>query len=265
MNLVTHRSRWRSALLLAACWLAVSAEPTRAQDAQGTASTGTSTTTGTTSTTIPSAEEVAANAVITETPSDEGHRVASTNVDPGLHGDDAGGEEEEILPPPAQPISREAAEAEEERRLDEEADRLPPPPPPEWRLRAGAGVGLPLNGANVPYLRLHEEVEWQPTAAAPFIFGLGGAEYLLGGVLGSASARIGAATDFCSDATVRCQAALNLVLGAFFGQNLLAFDFGGEGDVRFLFGPVELSVRVGFGGGDGINMLFGSGGIGGAF
>lgn len=254
MNLVAHRSRWRSALLLAACWLAVGAAPTSAQDAQGTAS----------ATSVPSAEEVAANAVITETPSEEGDRAASTNVDPGLRGDDAG-EDEEILPPPEQPISREAAEAEEERRLDEEADRLPPPPPPEWRLRAGAGVGLPLNGANVPYLRLHQEVEWQPTAAAPFTFGLGGAEYLLGGVLGSASARIGAATDFCSDATVRCQAALNLVLGAFFGQNLLAFDFGGEGDVRFLFGPVELSVRVGFGGGGGVNMLFGSGGIGGAF
>jgi hypothetical protein len=260
MNLVTHRSWWRSALLLVACWHAVGAASTSAQDAQGTTSPGT-----TSATTVPSAEQVAANAVITETPSEEGDRGASTNVEPTLHGDDVAGEEEEILPPPGRPISRDAAEAEEERRLDEEADRLPPPPPPEWRLRAGAGVGLPLNGANVPYLRLHEEIEWQPTAAVPFIFGLGGAEYVLGGVLGSAGARIGAATDFCSDATVRCQAALNLVLGAFFGQNLLAFDFGGEGDVRFLFGSLELSVRVGFGGGGGINMLFGSGGIGGAF
>jgi hypothetical protein len=270
MDPIAHRSRWA---LPAACVLALVIGAARAQAQDAGAGTGTGTGTGTGAgtgtgmgqssgaTSLPSTEEIAANAVATETPSEEGDQ--STDVDPGLRGDDDG--DEEILPAPPPPISREEARAEEERRLDEEADRLPPPPPPEWRLRAGAGVGLPLNGANVPYLRLHQEVEWQPTAAAPFIFGLGGAEYLLGGVLGSAGARIGAATDFCSDTTVRCQAALNLVLGAFFGQNLLAFDFGGEGDVRFLFGPVELSVRVGFGGGGGINMLFGSGGIGGAF
>jgi hypothetical protein len=260
MDRIAHRSRWA---LAAACalMLVFGAARVQGQDATGTG-TGTGTGAGTgDATSLPSTEEIAANAVAAETPSEEGDR--STNVDPGLHGDDVG--DEEILPAPPPPISREEARAEEERRLDEEADRLPPPPPPEWRLRAGAGVGLPLNGANVPYLRLHQEVEWQPTDAAPFIFGLGGAEYLLGGVFGSAGARIGAATDFCSDATVRCQAALNLVLGVFFGQNLLAFDFGGEGDVRFLFGPVELSVRVGFGGSGGVNMLFGSGGIGGAF
>jgi hypothetical protein len=188
-----------------------------------------------------------------------------SNVDPGLRGDDDEGDELELLPASTQPLTRAELEAEEERRLEEEADRRPPSPPPEWRRRAGAGGGLPLNGGNVPYLRIHQEVEWQPSAAAPFLFGLGGAEYLLAGVAGSAGARLGAATDFCSDATVRCQAALQIVLGAFFAQNLVAFDIGGEGDVRFLFGSLELSIRVGFGGGGGFNMLFASGGLGGAF
>lgn len=193
-----------------------------------------------------------------------------SGIDPGLHGDDGDDDEElagevAIVEGTQRPMTREEMRAQEERRLDEEADALPPPPPPEWRLRAGIGVGLPLNGANVPYMRVHQEIEWQPTGAAPFIFGLGGSEYLLGGVLGSAGARIGMATDFCQDAVVRCQGAVNVVLGAFFGSGLLAFDAGGEGDVRFLFGALELSVRVGFGGGGGINMLYGSGGIGAAF
>lgn len=184
-------------------------------------------------------------------------------VDPGLHGDDDG--EEEIVPAPPTPISREEAEEEEERRFAEAEDALPPPPDPEWRLRLGAGVGLPLNGASSPYLRLYQEIEWQPTIVAPLIFGLGGAEYLVGGLLGSAGARVGLATYFCADAIVRCQAAINVVLGAFFGQGVLAFDFGGEGDVRFLFGALELTVRLGFGGGGGINMLHGGAGVGAAF
>ncbi len=187
-------------------------------------------------------------------------------ADPGLHGDDGGDEgETAYLEASAQPVSREEARTEEERRLDEEAEQLPPPPDPEWRLRTGVGIGLPLNGASTPFLRLHQEIEWQPTAAAPFLFGLGGAEYLLGGTLGQADARLGMTTYFCEDAIVRCQAAVAFVVGAFFGQNLLTFDVGGEGDVRFLFGALELSVRVGFGGGGGINMLHGSGGIGAAF
>lgn len=171
----------------------------------------------------------------------------------------------EFVHAPEVPISREEAEEQEQRRLEEEMDALPPPPEPEWRLRVGAGVGLPLAGASVPYLRLLQEVEWQPTGAAPFIFGLGGAEYLLGGVLGSVGARLGAATLFCQDSVVRCQGAIHLVLGAFFGQNLVAFDAGGEGDVRFLFGALELFVRVGFGGGGGFNFLHGSGGVDAAF
>jgi len=171
----------------------------------------------------------------------------------------------EIIHAPDRPVSREQAEEEEQRRLDEELDTLPPPPDPEWRLRIGAGLGLPLAGASVPYLRLYQEIEWQPTGAAPFLFGLGGAEYVGGGVLGSAALRVGAATDFCRDSVVRCQAAIVIVLGAFFGQNLVAFDAGGEGDVRFLFGPLELSIRVGFGGGGGYNFLTGSGGVGVAF
>ncbi len=177
--------------------------------------------------------------------------------------DDAAGIE--IIHAPDGPLSREEAEELEQRRLDEEIDALPPPPDPEWRLRIGAGLGLPLAGASAPFLRLHQEIEWQPTGAAPFLFGLGGAEYVGPGVLGSAAVRLGAATDFCRDSVVRCQAAIVLVLGAFFGQNLVAFDAGGEGDVRFLFGPVELSVRVGFGGGGGYNFLTGSGGVGVAF
>lgn len=187
-------------------------------------------------------------------------------ADPGLHGDDGGDEgDNAYLEASTQPISREEARTEEERRLDEEAEQLPPPPPPEWRLRAGVGVALPLNGASSPFLRLHQEIEWQPTVIAPFLFGLGGAEYLLGGTLGQADARIGMTAFFCEDAIVRCQAAVAFVVGAFFGQNLLAFDVGGEGDVRFLFGALELSIRLGFGGGGGLNVLHGSGGIGAAF
>jgi hypothetical protein len=188
---------------------------------------------------------------------------AGGGVDPGLHGDDEG--EVAIVEVPPPPISREEAEEEEERRAQEEEEQLPPPPDPEWRLRAGAGVGLPLNGASAPYLRLYQEIEWQPAVVAPLVFGLGGAEYVLGGLLGSAGARVGLVTYFCADSTVRCQAAINLVLGAFFGQGVLAFDFGGEGDVRFLFGALELTVRLGFGGGGGINMLHGGAGIGAAF
>jgi len=177
--------------------------------------------------------------------------------------DDAAGIE--IIHAPDGPISREEAEEREQRRLDQELDALPPPPDPEWRLRIGAGLGLPLAGASTPFLRLHQEIEWQPTGAAPFLFGLGGAEYVGPGVLGSAALRVGAATDFCRDSVVRCQAAIGIVLGAFFGPNLVAFDAGGEGDVRFLFGPLELSIRVGFGGGGGYNFLTGSGGVGVAF
>lgn len=211
------------------------------------------------------AERAAAEQAANEQAASE--QAASAGVDPGLHGDDGATEEEEsdyVVVPDA-PMSREEAEAEEERRFQEEEEALPPPPDPEWRLRAGAGVGLPLNGASQPYLRLYQEIEWQPAILSPFLFGIGGAEYLVSGVLGSAGARVGLATYFCQDAVVRCQGAINLVVGAFFGQGVLAFDFGGEGDVRFLFGALELTVRLGFGGGGGINMLHGGAGIGAAF
>jgi hypothetical protein len=168
------------------------------------------------------------------------------------------------VPTQATPRSREEVEEEEARALEEEAPR-PPPPDPEWRLRAGAGVAIPLNGASQPFLRLHQDLEWHPLAVAPFFFGIGGAQYLVPATLGAVNVRAGGAAWFCEDGVVRCQGTVTLTVGALIGQNLLAFDVGGEADARFLFGPLELSLRVGFGGGGGYNFVYGQGGVGVAF
>ncbi len=174
------------------------------------------------------------------------------SLDP--EGPDAAGIE--LVPAPPTPRSREEAEAEEERRDARALEEAPPRPLPEWRLRAGAGVGIPVSGSSTPTLRLHQEVEWQPEAVAPFVFGVGGAEYLLGGVFGSVGGRFGMATLFCENEVMRCQGAVSIVLGAFLGEHLAAFDVGGEGDVRLLFGDAfELSLRGGFDGGGGVNMI----------
>ncbi|GAB4202523.1 MAG: hypothetical protein OHK0013_15910 [Sandaracinaceae bacterium] len=162
------------------------------------------------------------------------------------------------------PRSREEVEEEEMRALEED-EPLPPTPDPEWRLRAGAGVAIPLNGASQPFLRLHQDLEWHPLAVAPFFFGIGGAQYLVPATLGAVNARVGGAAWFCADGVVRCQGTVALTVGALLGQNLVAFDMGGEADARFLFGALELSLRVGFGGGGGYNFVYGQGGIGAAF
>lgn len=104
-----------------------------------------------------------------------------------------------------------------------------------------------------------------PDDVAPFFLGLGGAEYVSAEVLGSVAARAGGATVFCDGGGVRCQGAVALTVGAFFGSGFVTFDVGGEGDVRFLFGGLELSIRAGFGGSGAYNFLFASGGVGAAF
>lgn len=162
----------------------------------------------------------------------------------------------EFVPTPPTPLSAEEARAAQERSDDALLARTPPPPMPEWRIRVGGGVGIPVSGSSTPMLRLHEELEFQPEAAAPFVFGIGGAEYLLGGTFGSVGARLGMASSFCEVGVVRCQGGVHIVLGAFLGEHLAAFDVGGEGDVRFLFSDVfELSLRGGFDGGGDINLI----------
>ena len=142
---------------------------------------------------------------------------------------------------------------------------LPPLPDPEFRLRAGAGIALPLSVLDVPLLRIHQDFEWLPVATAPFIFGISGAQYFGAATFGSAGGRIGATAFFCETEGMRCQGAISTQIGAFFGSNSVAFEATGEADARLLFGAFELSLRVGFAGAGGFNMLFADLGIGGAF
>lgn len=171
----------------------------------------------------------------------------------------------EIIPTPPRPMTAEEAEAAEERALDEDVP-LPPPPDPEWRLHAGAGIGVPTNGYSDVFVRFHQDIEFQPNDAAPFLFGIGGAEYIGPSTLGSIHGRFGAHAWFCEDAVVRCQGTVALTAGAFFaGASSTAFEVAGDADARFLFGSFELSVRVGFGGGAGINLMNAGAALGAAF
>lgn len=163
------------------------------------------------------------------------------------------------------PRTREEELEAQDAAIEAAENALPPPPDPEFRLRVGTGIALPLSVYDVPFLRIHEDFEWQPAAVAPFVFGLSGAQYLGNATFGSVGGRIGATAFFCAVEGMRCQGGLATQIGAFFTSNSVAFEATGEGDVRLLFDAFEVHLRVGFAGAGGINMLFADLGLGAAF
>jgi len=162
-------------------------------------------------------------------------------------------------------LTREEETAEQDAAIEAAERLLKPPPDPEFRLRAGAGIALPLSVLDVPLLRIHQDFEWLPSAVAPFVFGVSGAQYLGASTLFSVGGRIGATAFFCETEGMRCQGAISTQIGAFFGPNLVAFEATGEADARLLFDAFEVSLRIGFGGAGGFNMLFADLGVGAAF
>ncbi len=163
------------------------------------------------------------------------------------------------------PRTREEEIEAQDAAIDAAERALPPPPDPEFRLRAGAGIALPMSVLEVPLLRLHQDFEWLPSATAPFVFGISGAQYLGVATFGSVGGRIGATAFFCEMEGMRCQGAISTQIGAFFGSNTVAFEATGEADARLLFDAFEVSLRIGFAGANGFNMLFADLGIGAAF
>ena len=163
------------------------------------------------------------------------------------------------------PLSQEEEVEAQDAAIEAAENALPPPPDPEFRLRAGAGIALPLSVLDVPLLRIHQDFEWLPSATAPFVFGISGAQYLGVSTFGSVGGRIGATAFFCEMEGLRCQGAISTQIGAFFGSNSVAFEATGEADARLLFDAFEVHLRLGFAGAGGINMLFADLGIGAAF
>ena len=145
------------------------------------------------------------------------------------------------------PSSGEPSEAEPEPDPELTEGFALPPPELEWRLRLGVGASASTSGTDVLSLRLTQEIEWMPTAAAPFLFGITGGE-LIGSInLYLAGIRLGGYARFCEDRIVVCTGAISIRGGAIFGApGGVGFDLGGDGDVRFRFDGVELGLRVGF-------------------
>jgi hypothetical protein len=164
-----------------------------------------------------------------------------------------------------QPRTREEEIEAQDAALEAAENALPPPPDPEFRLRVGTGIALPLSVYEVPFLRIHQDFEWLPSAVAPFVFGVSGAQYIGNATFGSVGGRIGATAFFCEVEGMRCQGGISTQIGVFIGSNSVAFEATGEGDVRLLFDALEVHLRVGFAGSGGINMLFADLGLGVAF
>ncbi len=121
-----------------------------------------------------------------------------------------------------------------------------PPWDPEWRLRLGIGATIASGGTTIVSFRLVQELEWMPHDIAPILFAITGGEVLVGYTMGLAGARAGLYGVFCQDRVVTCTGAVALRLGVITGNAGTAFDIGGDGDARFRFDGVELTVRVGF-------------------
>lgn len=166
-----------------------------------------------------------------------------------------------IIPVPATPVPEE----DEDEELDEgdgggsaeegvpvdDGIELPPRlrEPPEYRLRAGAGVALPTADDTRPLARITQDFEVQPLPAAPFYFGVGGAEVVGGAfVIGTVGANLGLAAWVASDPGFRLQGAIHLHLGVSFGGSNVSPDIAGEVDVRLLTAEdiLELHLRGGF-------------------
>jgi hypothetical protein len=128
----------------------------------------------------------------------------------------------------------------------EEEELVLPPWDPEWRLRLGIGATIASGGSAIVSFRLVQELEWMPHDVAPILFAITGGEVLIGYTMGLAGARAGLYGVFCQDRVVTCTGAVALRLGVITGNAGTAFDIGGDGDARFRFDGVELTVRVGF-------------------
>ncbi len=124
---------------------------------------------------------------------------------------------------------------------------LPPLPEPEWRLRFGAGIGLVTSGSSTVAARLTEEWEWLPRDATPLLFGLTAGQ-IIGGeaIYGLGGIRLGLYGHFCEDRIVRCTGVVSLRGGVVATANSISPDIGGDGDARFRFDGVELTIRLGF-------------------
>lgn len=173
-----------------------------------------------------------------------------------------------IIPVPATPVPEEedddelssdpgdAGSSDEEAEDDEEGVpvddgiELPPRPwePPEFRLRAGAGIALPTAGDNRPLARITQDVELQLRDAAPFYFGIGGAEVFSTFVIGTVGVNAGLAAWVLQDPGIRLQGAIHVHLGASFGGGYVSPDIAGEVDFRLLTADdyLELHLRGGF-------------------
>lgn len=138
-------------------------------------------------------------------------------------------------------------QAEPEPDPEEEELALPPLPEPEWRLRFGAGIGLATAGTGTVAARLTEEWEWMPHEATPLLFGLTAGQIFGGDVIyGMGGVRLGLYGHFCEDRIVRCTGAVALRGGVVATANSVTPDIGGDGDARFRFDGVELTIRLGF-------------------
>lgn len=145
------------------------------------------------------------------------------------------------------PSSRQTAPEPPEPDPELTEDFVLPAPEPEWRLRAGIGASASTSGTDVLALRLTQEIEWMPAAAAPFLFGITGGELIGVQNIYLAGVRLGGWARFCEDRLVICSGAIALRAGASFGGfGGTQFDLGGDADARFRFDGVELTVRVGF-------------------
>lgn len=130
---------------------------------------------------------------------------------------------------------------------EEEELVLPPLPEPEWRLRFGAGIGLATSGTSSVAARLTEEWEWMPHEATPLLFGLTAGQIFGSDVIyGMGGVRLGLYGHFCEDRIVRCTGAVALRGGVVATANSVTPDIGGDGDARFRFDGVELTIRLGF-------------------
>lgn len=146
--------------------------------------------------------------------------------------------EQAVFPPPPPP-------APEDPDVDEETLVLPPWIP-EWRLRLGLGATASTGGGSPVSFRLLQELEWMPHEAAPLLFSLTAGQVIGDQVYGLGGARVGLYGDFCHDAVVVCTGAVALRGGVIGTTNLVTYDIGGDGDARFRFDGVELSIRLGF-------------------
>ncbi|MCS6856638.1 MAG: hypothetical protein NZM37_02905 [Sandaracinaceae bacterium] len=145
-----------------------------------------------------------------------------------------------------------------------EENELPPPPPPRppFRLRVGGGVAVPVMGASELGFRAHEELEWSPEESAPLWIGFGAFQVFASPLMWGISGRIGLLAPLERERRPAIEAALGICPSLWVTQGSLAFDLGGEGDLRFRFEWLELHLRLGFGGANAWRAFWGSGGIG---